>query len=95
VVEDTGGAGRPGEVRPLAEPRFISVRLGRDGQIEAVRLRTWRPVERVVERWRVEEGWWREIPISRTYYELALQEGRLITVFREETTGQWYEQRYD
>lgn len=33
-------------------------------------------------------------PISRAYYELLLEGGRAVTVFRDEISGGWCEQRY-
>jgi hypothetical protein len=52
-------------------------------------------VARVTEVWRVAEGWWREAPIARTYYELVTEDGRVLTLFHddEEPGGSgWFEQ---
>jgi hypothetical protein len=44
--------------------------------------------------WRIDDEWWRERPVSRAYYELALEDGRLVTVYQDLVRGGWYEQRY-
>ena len=43
--------------------------------------------------WKIDEEWWREKPIVRTYYQITAEDGRRITIFRDLTTGEWYQQR--
>ncbi len=52
-------------------------------------------VEEVLETWRIDDEWWRERPVSRMYFSLSLVDGRVMTVFRDEIKGRWWEQRYD
>lgn len=42
--------------------------------------------------WRIDDEWWRQ-PIARRYFVLHLAGGRLLSVFQDLTSGQWYEQR--
>lgn len=49
-------------------------------------------VEIVANRWRVDEGWWRE-RIWREYFKLATDTGLLVVVFRDLVDGGWYVQR--
>ena len=51
-------------------------------------------VEQVEEVWRIAEAWWREAPQARTYYRVILEGGRPLTLFRDDTTGAWFEQSY-
>ena len=53
-----------------------------------------RGVAAIQSRWRIDDEWWRERPISRLYYSLLLEDGRLLTVFQDLHTGQWHEQHY-
>lgn len=80
-----GTATGPHRLRPLNQAQ--PVRLQPDpatGAPSAVELRgRWRRVARVEEVWRVEDGWWRPNPVSRTYFRLALEDGRAVTLFRE------------
>ena len=48
----------------------------------------------IADRWRVSEDWWRETSLERTYYRLSLEDERLLDVFLDDRTGQWFEQRY-
>jgi hypothetical protein len=62
----------------------------------------WTEVIDIAEVWRIGEEWWRERPIRRTYFTLVVEEGRSVTVFRDELgalgsleAGEgWFEQRY-
>jgi hypothetical protein len=46
-------------------------------------------VEEVVERWRIDDEWWRK-EISRMYHRVLLVDGRLMTVFQDLVEGHWY-----
>jgi hypothetical protein len=50
-------------------------------------------VEAVREEWVVEDRWWTPAPLRRRYFELALDDGRCVVVFRELEGGRWYSQR--
>jgi hypothetical protein len=53
-----------------------------------------RSVAAVQERWRIDDEWWRESPVSRLYYRLQLEGDRVITVYRDLDGGAWCLQRY-
>jgi hypothetical protein len=53
-----------------------------------------RTVTSVQDRWRIDDEWWREVVVSRMYYQLELDNGRVITVYRNLIEGGWCEQRY-
>jgi hypothetical protein len=48
----------------------------------------------VQDRWRIDDEWWRETAISRMYYQLQLEGGRVITIYRDLIGGDWCEQQY-
>ncbi|HEX5983184.1 MAG TPA: hypothetical protein VFY69_03160 [Solirubrobacterales bacterium] len=50
-------------------------------------------VEAVREEWLVEDRWWTPKPLRRHYFELALRDGRALTVFRGPRGRRWYRQR--
>ncbi|HEU4739659.1 MAG TPA: hypothetical protein VFS54_11365 [Solirubrobacterales bacterium] len=50
-------------------------------------------VENVREEWLVEDRWWTPKPLRRHYFELALCDGRALTVFRTARAQRWYRQR--
>jgi hypothetical protein len=53
------------------------------------------PVQVVLDRWRVDEAWWRG-RVWREYFRLITATGLLVEVFHDLTAGAWYVQRvYD
>jgi hypothetical protein len=84
-------------LRPLNKPRPIQVRVGLGGRPQAVELHgRWRSA-RVEEVWRVEDSWWRR-PVGRTYFRLALEEGRgsgsMLIVYWDQVERSWWRQPY-
>ncbi len=45
------------------------------------------------EEWRVVDRWWTEEPISRRYFEVVLDSGQNVVVFRDEERSCWFTQR--
>jgi len=71
------------------------VRLGSTGVLVALRRNSgWLDVVELLDRYRTEDRWWTERPVSRAYYELLLGDGRTVTVFRDEISDRWWEQKY-
>lgn len=82
-------------LRPLNVPAPIEVRPDRAGAPAHVRLRgKWREVAHIDDAWRVDDGWWRPDPVARTYFRLALEDGRPLTVYRDHVEKTWWTQRY-
>ena len=52
-----------------------------------------RPVAVVREEWRVVDRWWTEEPVSRRYFEVVLESGENVVVFRDQERGGWFSQR--
>ena len=50
-------------------------------------------VSAVQDRWRLDDEWWRERPISRLYHTLVLEDGTLLVVYRDLVVEEWYAQR--
>ena len=90
-----GGASGPDSLRRLNEPRRIEVRADPSGAPEALRLqRTWLEAIELQDSYRTDDRWWTEEPVARQYYELLLEDGRVVTVFRDEIAESWWVQRY-
>ncbi len=95
MVAPSRGAGGPCALRRLNAPRHVEVRASAAGVPTALRRNgTWLLVAEVLDRYRTDDRWWTEWPISRTYYELLLKDGRTARVFRDEIEGSWREQRH-
>jgi hypothetical protein len=83
------------KVRPLHTPRRIRIESDAGDEPAGVFLSGRRlAVDAVLERWRIDDEWWRERPISRLYYRLLLEDGRTIDVYRALRTGAWFRQSY-
>ena len=81
-------------LRPLNAPRPLRVEA--DDQGLPLRLGKTRPAERVqavLDRWRIDEEWWRD-PISRLYFQVELEDGRALTVFHDLAEDKWFAQEY-
>jgi hypothetical protein len=76
--------------RRLGEPKPARVRAHKDGLPEAVEGR---PVDSVREQWVVEDRWWTPKPLRRRYFELVLEDGRNVVVFRDLVSRRWFSQR--
>ena len=82
-------------LRPLREPRPIEVEADGEGRPLAVTLNDRRlAVVAVQDTWRIDDEWWRERTVSRAYYELALEDGRVMTAYRDLTHNHWYYQQH-
>ena len=44
----------------------------------------------VDDRCEVEEDWWRDNPVVRMHYQVTLEDGRQLTIFRNMVHGGWY-----
>ena len=76
--------------RRLNEPRpalVVSTGAG------VPRLVNRQPVALLREEWRVVDRWWTEEPVSRRYFEVVLESGQNVVVFRDEERSCWFTQR--
>ena len=90
MVPDTRAAGAPGSPRRLNAPRPALVEAQAGGSPALVNRRS---VALVREEWRVVDRWWTEEPVSRRYFEVVLESGKNVVVFRDEERGCWFTQR--
>ena len=86
-------APRPDQLRPLNQPRPVVVLLEHDRPIALLDGAREYAVERVQDRWCIDDEWWRE-PIERHYYRLALEGGLVRTVYHDRIADAWFEQEY-
>ena len=50
-------------------------------------------MDSVREQWVVEDRWWTPKPLRRRYFELVLEDGRNVVVFRDLVSRRWFSQR--
>jgi hypothetical protein len=79
--------------RPLNLPIPVDVRESAKQLPVAVRIKgRWRRVVSIDDVCNVDEEWCRERPIVRIYYRVRMEDGGLITLFRDMLIGAWYRQ---
>ena len=76
--------------RRLSVPRRVSVVADEDGRPTTVDVGE---VDAVRESWLVEDRWWTERPLRRSYWEVVLTSGRDEVVFQDLISGRWWRQR--
>ena len=95
-INTSDGTRQKSDLRPLNAPTPLRVQLDDRGRIVSIwrqgRL-TPRTIAAVQDRWRIDDEWWREHPISRVYYEVVLDDGTLLTMYQDLVADAWYEQR--
>lgn len=78
----------------LNRPKPADVESSGEGMPRAVLRRGQRlRVETVLDVWRIDDEWWRD-EISRRYFQVALENGSVRTIYQDLVSGTWYEQRY-
>jgi hypothetical protein len=90
VVANPRAEGAARAPRRVNEPRAALVEANFDGTPWQVNRQE---VAVVREEWRVVDRWWTEEPVSRRYFDLVLESGENVVVFRDEEGGGWFSQR--
>ncbi len=80
--------GHSRSARRLNEPRPVQVVC--EGRVPAAVDRV--PVIAHRDEWHVADRWWTEDPVRRNYFEVVLETGRNVVVFRDEASGSWFRQ---
>ena len=83
---------RPGPIRSLNSLKPVQVAAGSDDIPMLVYLRPRLKVETIEDRWRIDDEWWRDMPISRAYFDCVLEGGKHITLVKDLITSLWYRQ---
>lgn len=93
MVAHSGAPLRPHQFRPLNRPSPIEVLCDAAGLPLFVNVgKRRRRVVAILDRWRIDEEWWRE-PISRLYYEVECEDGTRETIYCDLLQNTWYRQR--
>ena len=103
MVADPGDArlgGTEGCLKPMAAVPSVAGRLNapRPALVEtdvsgAPRVVNRESVMLVREEWRVVDRWWTDEPIDRRYFEVVLESGRNVCVYRDGERQCWFTQR--
>lgn len=95
MVKNSGEASVTGSIRPLNLPIPIDVKEDEHCNPISIMLRqSYLRVKNTEDQWQINEEWWRVNPTSRIYYHVVLENGLLITIFRDTLKKKWYRQHY-
>jgi hypothetical protein len=92
MVAHSGTSIRPDQLRPLNRPRPCQVTTERGVPTEIIEGKRHYPVERVQDRWQINDEWWRA-EIERHYFELVMADGRIRTIYHDRVHNEWFEQQ--
>jgi hypothetical protein len=90
VVTHTGGTRTAGSARRLNAPRPALVEGHADGTPRRVNRQG---VATLREEWRIVDRWWTDDPVDRCYFDLVLETGENVVVYRDGESGAWFTQR--
>ena len=95
MVAHPGGAraartARRLNAQQLNKPRPALVEAHADGIPRRINRQD---VGLVREEWRVVDRWWTEEPVDRRYFDLVLETGENVVVYRDGESGTWFTQR--
>ena len=90
MVAHPRAAGAPGAARRLNQPRAALVETAFDGTPREVNRQQ---VAVLREEWRVVDRWWTEEPVSRRYFDVVLESGERVVLFRDGERSAWFSQR--
>jgi hypothetical protein len=76
-------------MRRLSQPKPTQVEAGASALPTAV---CGTAVRAIAEDWVVEDRWWTGRPLRRRYFELVLEDGSNVVVFRDLERERWYSQ---
>ena len=91
----------PGSARTINSTRRLNARVlnkPRPALVEAVSGGSPKRVNRqsvaaVREEWRVVDRWWTDEPVARRYFDVVLESGENVVVYRDDESGSWFTQR--
>ena len=89
MVADPGSASARRSAGRLNAPRPALVEAGPGGAPMVVNREE---VTLVREEWRVVDRWWTDEPVDRCYFEVVLESGRNVCVYRDREAGCWFSQ---
>ena len=89
MVADSGSASARRSAGRLNAPRRALVEAGPGGTPRVVNRQL---VGLVREVWRVVDRWWTEEPVDRRYFEVVLESGQNVCVYRDQEAGCWFTQ---
>ena len=94
MVQDTGKTLRTDTLKPVNLPEPVLVEEDSHGLPVALRTKRRQAIISTLDRWRIDDEWWRSEPISRLYYAVLLASGQKFVLSKNLVDNRWYRQSY-
>ena len=94
MVQDTGKTLRADAYRPVNVPEPVRVEEDAEGLPLAVKEKRRQTVTAIEDRWRLDDEWWREGPVTRLYYAVRFAAGPRQVLYKDLVRDGWYRQAY-
>lgn len=93
MVENSGKAPSAYTIRPLNLPCPISVDVDGSKPITITLNHQKHKIILIDDMWEITDEWWRQHPISRSYYKCILKEELPMIIYHDILTNTWYRQK--
>jgi hypothetical protein len=94
LVENTGKTLRTDTYKSLNTPEALQVEEDASGFPVKVKIKRRQAVISIEDKWRLDDEWWRDAPVSRLYYNVLLTSGQHLVLYKDCANGGWYHQHY-
>ncbi len=94
MVQNSRKALRASTYRSVKAPEAIDVEEAPSGLPLAVETPRRQAIKTIGDRWRIDDEWWRQEPVSRLYYEVILASGQRLVLYKDLIDNRWYRQSY-
>ena len=82
-----------GDLQFLKSPLPVQVEIDKSQEpINVFDKGFWRSIDAILDKWHVEDEWWKPDPIDRVYYECVFNTGKHIVLYRDRISTEWYKQ---
>jgi hypothetical protein len=94
MVQNSGKTLCPGALKPVNLPEPVQVEEDPSGLPLAVSTPRRQAVTAILNRWRIDDEWWRSGAVSRLYYSVLFTSGQQLVIYQDLNSQKWYRQVY-
>lgn len=78
---------------PVAVAVRVDAQTRLPTRVRTPRSKRWLRVEHVLDAWQIDDRWWTEEPVRRSYFACQTDTGSVLTIYFDVTEGGWYGHR--
>lgn len=92
MVADSRETLYTGTCKPLNIPLPVNIEEDANGLPVAIVTGRRHVITGILNRWRIDDEWWRSGPVSRSYFSVMLASGQQMTIYKDLITEKWLRQ---